>query len=412
MFKRHIEAFLLDSARHFPVVLLTGPRQIGKSTLVSSVFADEGFSYVSLDDKLELGAAVNDPRSFLSSHPSPLIIDEAQKAPSLFPEIERLVNESRLQKGNKASNGMYILTGSQKGKLLSESEESLAGRVGIIDMSDLSLNEILGLESAPFRVDYLECSKRAQRFSMGQDRLFECIAKGFYPAIHDDEGMNLPLFYSSYVTTYFEKDLRELIDVRDELKFLGFLKILASNTGQELVYDNYAKQIGVSSNTIKAWVSALVKTGVIYLIEPYHEDSVTKSVVQRKKMYFFDTGLAAYLCGVDGASTLQKSFLKGRFFETFVFNEIRKTYINAGAKPQMYYYRDANQNEIDLVLLHDGELSCVEIKSGQSFNASATKAFHLLASSRYVTGRNAIVCTAEKPSILSDGTVLMPFESI
>ena len=412
MFKRHIEAFLLDSIRHFPVILLTGPRQIGKSTLVSSVFPNKGFSYVSLDDKLELSAAVNDPRSFLASHPSPLIIDEAQKAPSLFPEIERLVNESRLKKGNKASNGMYVLTGSQKGKLLSESEESLAGRVGIIDMSDLSLNEILGLDNAPFRVDYLECSKRAARFAMGHDRLFEYIAKGFYPAIHDDEGMNLPLFYSSYITTYFEKDLRELIDVRDELKFLGFLKILASNTGQELVYDNYAKQIGVSSNTIKAWVSALVKTGVIYLIEPYHEDSVTKSVVQRKKMYFFDTGLAAYLCGVDESSTLQRSFLKGRFFETFVFNEIRKTYINAGAKPQMYYYRDANQNEIDMVLLHDGELFCVEIKSGQSFNASATKAFHLLASSRYETGKNAIVCTAEKPSILNDGTVLVPFESI
>lgn len=412
MFKRHIETFLLDSVRHFPVILLTGPRQIGKSTLVSNAFLEKGFSYISLDDKFELNTALNDPRSFLNSHPSPLIIDEAQKAPSLFPEIERIVNETRLKKGNKESNGMYILTGSQREKLLSKSEESLAGRVGIIDMSNLSLNEIFGFENAPFHIDYVECLKRARRFQMSSEKVFEYIVKGFYPAIHDDEGMNLPLFYSSYITTYFEKDLRELIDVRDELKFLGFLKILASNTGQELVYDNYSKQIGVSSNTIKAWVSVLAKTGVIYLVEPYYEDSVTKSVVRRKKMYFFDTGLAAFLCGVDSAKTLEKSFLKGRFFETFVFNEIRKTYLNAGLKPQIYYYRDANQNEIDMVLLCDGQLSCVEIKSGQNFNSSSTKTFRLLASSRYEAGKNAIVCTVEKPSILEDGTILLPFNSI
>ncbi len=412
MFKRHIEQFVTDATKHFPVILLTGPRQIGKSTLVSNAFLDKGYSYISFDDKLELNAALNDPRAFLEAHPAPLIIDEAQKAPSLFPEIERLVNASRLKKGNKASNGMFILTGSQREKLLSESQESLAGRVGIIDMSDLSLNEILGFENAPFHVDYLDSSARSSRYKISPEGIFEYIVKGFFPAVHDDEGMNLPLFYSSYITTYFEKDLKEMIDVRDEFKFLDFIKILASNTGQELVYDNYAKQIGVSSNTIKAWVSVLAKTGVIYLVEPYHEDSITKRVVQRKKMYFFDTGLAAYLCGVDSAKTLGKSFLKGRFFETFVFNEIRKSFLNAGLNQKIYYYRDCNQNEVDMVFLRDGKLSCVEIKSGQNFNVSATKAFALLSSTKYEVGKNAIVCTAEKPSILNDGTIVMPFFTI
>lgn len=412
MFRRHIEQFVTDAIKHFPVILLTGPRQIGKSTLVSNAFLDKGYSYISFDDKLELNTALNDPRAFLEAHPAPLIIDEAQKAPSLFPEIERLVNALRLKKGNKASNGMFILTGSQRDKLLSESQESLAGRVGIIDMSDLSLNEILGFENDPFHVDYLDSSTRSSRYKISPEGIFEYIVKGFFPAVHDDDGMNLPLFYSSYITTYFEKDLKEMIDVRDELKFLDFIKILASNTGQELVYDNYSKQIGVSSNTIKAWVSVLTKTGVIYLVEPYHEDSITKRVVQRKKMYFFDTGLAAYLCGVDSAKTLEKSFLKGRFFETFVFNEIRKSFLNAGLNQKIYYYRDCNQNEVDMVLLRDGKLSCVEIKSGQNFNASATKAFALLSSTKYEVGKNAIVCTAEKPSILNDGTIVMPFFAI
>lgn len=159
-------------------------------------------------------------------------------------------------------------------------------------------------------------------------------------------------------------------------------------------------------------MSVLTRTGVIYLVEPYHEDSITKRVVQRKKMYFFDTGLAAYLCGMDSAKTLEKSFLKGRFFETFVFNEIRKSFLNEGVNQKLYYYRDSDQNEVDMVLLRDEKLSCVEIKPGQNFNASATKAFALLSSTKYEVGKNAIVCTAEKPSILNDGTIVMPFFAI
>ncbi len=375
-------------------------------------FANNGFSYVSLDDSLELSSALSDPRTFLELHPAPLIIDEVQKAPSLFPEIERIVNESRIKKGNKESNGLYILSGSQRKKLLDESKESLSGRVAIIDMNNLSLSEIYNRDNNPFKVDIKTLSLRSKDYIINETEAFKYITRGFFPVLYDDLEMKSQLFYSSYLTTYLEKDLKEIISINDDLKFINFMKILASNTGEELIYDNYAKNIGVSTNTIKTWVSSLVKTGIIYLVEPYNEESIVKRVVKRPKMYFFDTGLAAYLCGIDTPQTLQKSFLKGRFFETFIFNEVRKSFMNAGIMQELYYYRDSDQNEVDLILLVDGVLSCVEIKTGQSFNASSTKSFKKLECTKYEKGKNAIICTADKISILNDGTLLLPLSSI
>lgn len=412
MIKRNIETILKDNINHYPIVLVTGPRQIGKSTLLYHSFANNGFSYVSLDDSLELSSALSDPRTFLELHPAPLIIDEVQKAPSLFPEIERIVNESRIKKGNKESNGLYILSGSQRKKLLDESKESLSGRVAIIDMNNLSLSEIYNRENTPFKVDIKTTSLRSKDYIINETEAFKYITRGFFPVLYDDLEMKSQLFYSSYLTTYLEKDLKEIISINDDLKFINFMKILASNTGEELIYDNYAKNIGVSTNTIKTWVSTLVKTGIIYLVEPYNEESIVKRVIKRPKMYFFDTGLAAYLCGIDTPQTLQKSFLKGRFFETFIFNEVRKSFMNAGIMQELYYYRDSDQNEVDLILLVDGVLSCVEIKTGQSFNASSTKSFKKLECTKYEKGKNAIICTADIISILNDGTLLLPLSSI
>ncbi len=412
MIKRNIEQVIEDTIKHYPITLLTGPRQIGKSTLLYHSFVGKGYFYVSLDDSLELSSALSDPVTFLEMHPAKLIIDEVQKAPGLFPVLEKIVNESRLKKGNKESNGLYILSGSQRQKLLDESKESLSGRVAILDMNALSLSEIYNRENLPFQVDMKKISTRMNDYRIDETEAFRKIVRGFFPVLYDDMEMNAHLFYSSYLTTYLEKDLKEFLSVNDEVKFINFMKILASNTGEELIYDSYSKNVGVATNTIKAWVSVLVKTGIIYLVEPYNEESIVKRVVKRPKMYFFDTGLAAYLCGIDSAETLQRSFLKGRFFETFIFNEIRKSYMNAGRSIQFYYYRDTDQNEVDLVLLRDGILSCIEIKTGQSFNASSTKGFRKLSDTRYEKGKNAIICTADKISILSDGTLLLPVSSI
>lgn len=412
MIKRNIENIIANTLSHYPITLLSGPRQIGKSTLLYHSFLEKGYSYISLDDSLELSMAKNDPKTFLEIHSAPLIIDEAQKAPELFPELEKIVNESRLKKGNKESNGLYILSGSQRQKLLDKSKESLSGRVAILDMSNLSLSEIYGRDNVPFSVDVLKQSSRTKDFNIDETRAFEFIVRGFFPVLYDDLDMKTQLFYSSYLTTYLEKDLKELISINDEIKFINFVKILASNTGEELVYDNYSKQVGVVTNTIKAWVSVLVKTGVIYLVEPYNEESIVKRVVKRPKMYFFDTGLAAYLCGIDSAETLQKSFLKGRFFETFIFNEIRKSYMNNGEMQTLYYYRDSDQSEIDFVLLRNGSLSCVEIKTGQSFNVTQTRGFRKLENTKYNKGKNAIICTADKISVINDGTLILPVSSI
>lgn len=412
MIKRHIEKAIENTIKHFPVTSLTGPRQIGKSTILYNIFREKGFSYVSLDDSLELMMAKNDPRSFLEVHPSPLIIDEAQKSPELFLEIEKIVNQSRLEKGNIASNGMYILSGSQRRKLLDESKESLSGRVGILDMTNLSLNEILGFDNSPFEVDLKECSLKAKRYHLDINDTFKYIVRGFYPACYDDKDIDVRLFFSSYLTTYIEKDLKEEIKVNDEMTFVNFMRLLASNTGEELVYDNYAKSLGISTNTVKAWISALLNTGIISLLQPYNEESIAKRAVKRPKMYFFDTGLAAYLCGIDSPETLERSFLKGRFFETFIYNEIRKTFINEGIKQEFFYYRDSDQNEVDLLLLRDGKISCIEIKAGQGFNSTVTKSFNKLQSSKLEKGKNAIICNASTISILSDGTLILPYPSI
>lgn len=412
MIKRSIEMVINDTIKHYPITLITGPRQIGKSTLLYHAFIKKGFSYVSLDDSLELAAAISDPITFLSLHPQPLIIDEVQKAPSLFVEIEKIVNESRLKKGNKASNGMFILSGSQRQKLLDESKESLSGRVAILDMNNLSLSEIHNRDNKPFKVEISNIASRIKDFYIDEENAFKYIVRGFFPVLYDDLEMNTQLFYSSYLTTYLEKDLKDMIIVNDEIKFINFMKILASNTGQELIYDNYSKQVGVATNTVKSWVSVLVKTGIIYLVEPYNEQSIVKRVVRRPKMYFFDTGLAAYLCGIDNSSALQKSFLKGRFFETFIFNEIRKSYMNEGIMQELYYYRDSDQNKVDLILSNNGTLSCIEIKTGQTFNASETKAFKKLDNTKYEKGKNAIICSVDKISVISDGTIIIPISAI
>lgn len=412
MIKRNIENIILDTITHYPATLISGPRQIGKSTLLYNSVKPKGYAYISLDDTLELALAKSDPKTFLEVHKPPLIIDEAQKAPQLFSELEKIINKSRLENGNKASNGMYILSGSQRQKLLDEAKESLAGKVAILDMSDLSLSEIFKRDNTPFFVDVNKNSLRAKDYILNEENVFKYITRGFFPALYDDPTMGSQLFYSSYLTTYIEKDLKDFISVTDDVKFINFMKILASNTGQELIYDNYSNQVGVVTNTIKAWVSVLIKTGIIYLVEPYNEESIVKRVVKRPKMYFFDTGFAAYLCGIDTAETLQRSFLKGRFFETFVFNEIRKSYINNGEIREFYYYRDNDQNEIDFVLLRNGTLSCIEIKSGQTFNASYTKGFKKLSDTKYIKGQNAIICTADKISILNDGTYVLPVSCI
>lgn len=412
MINRHIESVINNAIQHFPCVMLTGPRQVGKSTLLRNIYEGHPYSYVSLDDTLEMNLADSDPRLFLQRHPYPVIIDEAQKAPGLFVELERVINDVRSKKGNKAAAGMFIISGSTRHDLMDRAEESLAGRVGIISMDSLSISEIADDKNVAFLSDdQLSSIRKAQELYPG-DKIFEIIASGNLPQLFDDPDTDKNIFFSSYISTYMEKDLENFVAIQDENTFINFLRLLASNTGEELIYDNYAKAIGIAATTVKIWVSALEKTGIITLIQPYYEQSITKRIVKRPKMYFFDTGLAMYLCGIESSDTLQRSFLKGRMFETFAVNEIMKSFHNAGIYQPLYYYRDNNQNEIDLVFVRDGNLHCVEVKAGTTFKDNADKSFKQLNETAYTRGRNAIVCTADRLSAMKSGTLIVPVTSV
>lgn len=412
MIERHIKDVIDYSIKHFPCTILTGPRQVGKSTLLTKKYKDHGFSYVSLDDTALRILARTDPKTFLAVHPYPLIIDEAQKATELFEEIEHIINQKRVDKGNSAANGMFILTGSSRKGLLEKAKESLAGRAAILEMSPLSLSEIYNEPNKPFLPNPIEISERSKKINLNQDGVLDLIVKGQLPELYDDEGLRGSIFYSSFITTYLDKDVKEQIDLKDDEKFYNLLILVASLTGQELNYDNLAKQVGVSATTIKSWVSIMIKTGIVYLLQPYYEQSWTKRVVKTPKIYFFDTGIACYLLGIDSKESLSKSFLKGRLFETFVVNEVRKSYENAGDKTKFFYYRDYSQKEVDLLFIKSGVLHCFECKFGKEHNLADASSFKELDDTQYEKGKGAIICTADEISALSDKVLIVPVYAI
>ena len=409
MIQRTIKQPLLDSIKSCPVTLVTGARQVGKSTLCYELKKELNYNYVSLDDMDERQLANDDPKFFLAKHQAPLIIDEVQKAPILFEYIESVVNKKRLETGN--ANGMYILTGSQKFKLMKSVTESLAGRVGIINMSPLSFNEIIGREDIPFEVDINKVV--SGRFhNMTIDKLFEQITKGFYPELYRNPDLDKDSFYSNYVATYIDRDVSELIDVKNKLSFHKLMQLLASLTGEELIYDNIAKHIGVDKKTIMNWISVLEASNIIYLLQPYFETSLTKRVVKRPKIYFRDTGLACYLAKLSEAKNLSVSHFSGHFIETYVINEIIKTYENTNSHAEFYYYRDNEQNEIDLIIQRNGQLSFIEIKSGMKFSKSDVRAFKKFEKSKYAIGASAIICLTESVYKIDENVYALPITTI
>ena len=289
---------------------------------------------------------------FLQIHKWPLVIDEIQYAPGLFDVIEFIVNKKKLEDGS--NNGMFIITCSQAYELMRGVSESMAGRVAIIRMSPLSTREIFGFDELEYSFDPIHLSQRSKEFSINTNELFSLIVKGMYPEIHANPNISHEMFYSNYVSTYIDRDVSNLLNVKDKLKFTNFMEILASLTGEQLVYDSIAKAVGVKIDTIKSWISVLQAGEIIYLLEPYNELSIVKRIVKRPKIYFADTGLACYLTGLNDPKVLKNSIFKGRFVETYIVNELRKSYLNNGIRPNFYYYRDNNQNEIDLVILRNG----------------------------------------------------------
>ncbi len=410
MIARTIKEEIIKSIKNSPVTLVTGARQVGKSTICYEIKKEFNYNYVTLDDPRERKQAIEDPEMFLQTHKPPLIIDEVQYAPKLFEVIESLVNKEKLEKGN--NEGMFIITGSEAYESMKGVTESMAGRVSIIRMSPLSTREILGFKEEPFSFDPILLNERSNDFKLEANDLFELIVKGSYPEIHSKEGIDSDTYYSNYVSTYLERDVSNIINLKDRLKFQNFMEILSSLTGEELVYDTIAKAIGVKLDTIKSWISVLLAGDIIYLLQPYNELSILKRVVKRPKIYFTDTGLACYLSSLNNASILKNSIFKGRFVETYIVNEIRKSFFNNGKKPNFFYYRDSMQNEIDLVILDKGEIHLIECKSGVEFVKKDIKAFNCLANTNYKMGTSFVICNTQVTYKIDDGVYAMPISSI
>ena len=388
--------------------LLTGARQVGKSTLIKHEFTE--FNRANFDDRLTRLQAKEEPKLFFLNNPCPLFIDEVQKENEILEDIKQIVDESD-------ERGLFILSGSQKLELMKGMSESLAGRVSISELAGLSLREIHGVKFNKHFIPTDSYIKERAEELVPYKNLWETIHKGSYPELYDID-RDWQEYYSSYVATYLERDINELVSA-DSLTFTKFLVAVAARTGELLNYSNIAGEIGVSEPTVKNWISILERTGIVYLLQPYSA-SALKRATKTPKIYFRDTGLACYLTRWLTADALKCSAVAGNMFETFVVSEILKSYTNEGKdyRFNIFYYRgkdksSSTENEIDLVIEEDGVLYPVEIKMSGNPKASMGAANQVLDKiSEKQRGMGVILCLIEKKTYLRENLVALPIEYI
>jgi len=410
MIERAIYGQILHSISIRPVTLITGARQVGKTTLCLKLKNEKGYGYVSLRDRAERQMARNDPVMFLSTHTYPLIIDEIQYAPNLLEYIESMIDGAKVE--GKDNKGMYVLTGSQAYKLMDGVTDSLAGRISIIRMSPLSLNEVIGRDEHPFTADIQECIIRSKELAIQPMEVFERIIRGMYPEPETEPSITTSEFYADYVDTYIDRDVCEIINIKNKSKFHSFMQLLASLTGQELNYERIASDVGVDGKTVKEWISVLIAGDIIHLLQPYSDRSTSKRIVKRPKMYFWDTGLACYLARVLDAKSLIAGYLKGPMVETFIVNELLKSYRNGKKESPFYYYRDSNDKEINLVMIESGNVTLIECKAGIEFGWNDIKAMISGIPTQYPITNRYIICLTEKAYPVNDYVYALPITSI
>ena len=367
--ERTIEPTIKKISETFPVLIVTGPRQVGKTTLLTRL-ADPNRKIVSLDNPTIRAFARSDPEMFLQRYAPPVLIDEVQYAPELLDYIKGYVDR-------KKTCGDFWLTGSQTFHMMKKVTESLAGRAGIVKMQGLSNSEIRGKHFAPFQVDIPELMNRmSDTEPMNITQIFSRIYKGAMPRLYENENVDKEQYYESYLETYISRDIKDLTQVADELSFLNFMTVVAARTATNVNYEALAGEVGVSAPTVKQWMSILVSSGLVALI-PAFSNNALKRVIKAPRMYFLDTGLCSHLTRWSSAEVMERGAMDGQFFETWVVSEIYKSYINAGKNPPLYFYRDSNKKEIDLIIYQDGIVSPVEIKKG-SAPKDAVKNFSVL----------------------------------
>ncbi len=374
--RRAAEDTITRISKMFPILLVTGPRQVGKTTLLQKIAEEQkemgiDRKYVTLDDPDVRYLAKHDPALFLQRYSPPVLIDEIQYATELFPYIKMSVDRSKRK-------GDFWLTGSQAFRLMQNVSESLAGRVGIVNLLGLSDGEIYQTKNEPFSTDPERLTRRLSVVKpRGMNEIYRRIFKGSMPELYADEQVDWETYYRSYVDTYLQRDIRDLAQVADEMQFYNFMTIVAAHTSKPVVYEELAGMAGISAPTAKKWLSILVSSHVIALVQPYHNNAL-KRVVKMPLLHFLDTGLAAYLLKWGNPEALEKGAMSGAIFESYVFSEIYKSYLNAGKEPPIFYYRDKDQKEIDLLICQNGVLCPVEIKKAASPGKAAIKNFRVL----------------------------------
>ena len=410
---RAIEQKLIAAAQTYKVVLVTGSRQVGKSTLLKKLFP--GYKYVTLDDPFLEQQARENGGMFLTLNPPPAVIDEVQHAPELFRYIKMRCDDSD-------ERGLFCLSGSQQFQLMKGVSETLSGRIAVIELNGLSLREILkdGF-SLPFlpTLEYVQARTKTAR---APGNIWEIIHRGAYPELQNPD-LDWASYYGNYVKTYLERDVRALSAVQDLDSFQRFIIAAAARTGQTLNYANIASEVGKDAVTIKNWISILEASGIIYLLEPY-ANSALKRAVKTPKLYFRDTGLVCYLTRWLSPETLAYGAMSGHIFETFAVSEVLKSYANSGQDYRYFvsYYRGHDklkqkvggkvietEGEIDLIIEADGVLHPIEIKQNDNVSPAATSAFQILDKvSDRKRGMGAVVCNCPQPGMLRENIIQLP----
>ena len=400
--KRHAENTVSQLSKIFGAVLVAGPRQVGKTTMLERL--TDNCSQASLDDPIIRASAIEESGTFFKDNPPPVFVDEIQKAPALFEQIKLLLDKSR-------KKGQFYMCGSQQFKMMKGVSESLAGRIGLLTLLGLSLREMNDTAfDRPFipTDDYFS-ERKEQLKAIEYDNVWETIHRGSMPELYENPDFDWQMFYGAYVRTYIERDVRELSEIGDTVKFTKFMVAAAASTGQLLNLASLARDVGISQPTAERWLSILVASNIVFLLSPY-SNNITKRAIKTPKLYFLDTGLAAYLTKWNTPDVLKSGAMAGAFFESFVISEIIKSYYNKGIlEPPLYFYRDKDMNEIDLIIEENGTLYPLEMKKHADPTKKDINAFALLDKIPNIQrGQGGVICLYDRLITLKGDDKIIP----